>query len=203
MTDAAAALRGLGVVYFGNDWNAENRTSSHHGATRLAQRMPVLYVDSPGMRAPNASGRDLKKAWRKLALRHRIRIQPTVHIRRQSEQFVEPAIFVKNQLFQARNIQIRHGRTFFSLDGDYLASFGLSIIRDRRHGVQSVYLVRGETVLKFTLAEAFFEHNGEKVPQDAAPYLYRGKMMIPFRPVAEALHQITWKNNQKQLYAFA
>jgi len=67
MTDADTALRGLGVVYFGNDWNAENRTSSHHVAVRLAQRMPVLYVDSPGMRAPNASGRDLKKAWRKLA----------------------------------------------------------------------------------------------------------------------------------------
>lgn len=60
-------LHGLGVVYFGNDWNAENRTSSHHIATRLAGHVPVLYVDSPGMRAPNASGRDLKKAWRKLS----------------------------------------------------------------------------------------------------------------------------------------
>lgn len=67
MTDVDAALRGLGIVYFGNDWNAENRTSSHHVASRLAQRMPVLYVDSPGMRAPNASGRDLRKAWRKLS----------------------------------------------------------------------------------------------------------------------------------------
>lgn len=61
------ALDGLGVVYFGNDWNAENRTSSHHIATRLAGHLPLLYVDSPGMRAPNASGRDLKKAFRKLA----------------------------------------------------------------------------------------------------------------------------------------
>lgn len=67
MTDLDAALRGRGIVYFGNDWNAENRTSSHHVAVRLAQRMPVLYVDSPGMRAPNASGRDLRKAWRKLS----------------------------------------------------------------------------------------------------------------------------------------
>lgn len=67
MTDVDAALRGRGIVYFGNDWNAENRTSSHHVAMRLAQRMPVLYVDSPGMRAPNASGRDLRKAWRKLS----------------------------------------------------------------------------------------------------------------------------------------
>jgi len=67
MTDVAAAFRGLGVVYFGNDWQAENRTSSHHVAVRLARSMPVLYVDSPGMRAPGASGRDLRKALRKLA----------------------------------------------------------------------------------------------------------------------------------------
>ena len=66
MSDIDAALRGRGIVYFGNDWNAENRTSSHHVAARLAKRVPVLYVDSPGMRAPNASGRDLRKAWRKL-----------------------------------------------------------------------------------------------------------------------------------------
>ncbi len=62
----AAPLADYGIVYFGNDWYAENRTSSHHVATRLAQRLPVLYVDSPGMRAPNASGRDLKRAVRKL-----------------------------------------------------------------------------------------------------------------------------------------
>lgn len=57
---------GLGVVYFGNDWYAENRTSSHHIARRLAGRTRLLYVDSPGMRAPSASGRDLKRLWRKL-----------------------------------------------------------------------------------------------------------------------------------------
>lgn len=60
-------LDGMGVVYFGNDWHAENRTSSHHVALRLTRRMPVLYVDSPGMRAPSASGRDIKRALRKLA----------------------------------------------------------------------------------------------------------------------------------------
>ena len=61
-----AGLDGLGVVYFGNDWYAENRTSSHHVAARLAQRAPLLYVDSPGMRAPTASGRDLRRGLRKL-----------------------------------------------------------------------------------------------------------------------------------------
>ncbi|WP_130618216.1 glycosyltransferase [Dyella amyloliquefaciens] len=55
-----------GVVYFGNDWYAENRTSSHHVAIRLAATMPVLYVDSPGMRAPQASGRDVRRAFRKI-----------------------------------------------------------------------------------------------------------------------------------------
>ena len=67
MSEGHPSLQGLGIVYFGNDWHAENRTSSHHLATRLAQRMPLLYVDSPGMRAPSASGRDLGKAVRKLA----------------------------------------------------------------------------------------------------------------------------------------
>ncbi len=60
-------LHGLGIVYFGNDWHAENRTSSHHVAARLAKAAPLLYVDSPGMRAPSASGRDFKRALRKLA----------------------------------------------------------------------------------------------------------------------------------------
>ncbi|MHA6203858.1 glycosyltransferase [Dyella soli] len=69
-------LEPYGVVYFGNDWYAENRTSSHHVAARLASVLPVLYVDSPGMRAPQASGRDFRRALRKLreALRAPLRI---------------------------------------------------------------------------------------------------------------------------------
>lgn len=78
MSEGHPSLRGLGIVYFGNDWHAENRTSSHHVATRLAQRMPLLYVDSPGMRAPSASGRDLGKAVRKLGamLRKPVQVSP-------------------------------------------------------------------------------------------------------------------------------
>ena len=57
----------IGIVYFGNDWFAENRTSSHHIAQRLAQRFQVIYVDSPGMRAPSATGRDFRRLARKLA----------------------------------------------------------------------------------------------------------------------------------------
>ena len=55
------------VIYFGNDWFAENRTSSHHIAEHLARRTSVLYVDSPGLRAPKARGRDVRKVGRVLA----------------------------------------------------------------------------------------------------------------------------------------
>ena len=54
------------IVYFGNDWFAENRTSSHHIARRLSERHPVLYIESPGFRAPKANMRDAKKLWKKL-----------------------------------------------------------------------------------------------------------------------------------------
>jgi len=62
-----ASLEEFGVIYFGNDWFAENRTSSHHVAARLAERTRVLYVDSPGLRAPKATGRDVRKLQRKLS----------------------------------------------------------------------------------------------------------------------------------------
>ena len=63
-----ASLRDFDVVYFGNDWFAENRTSSHHVAAQLARRTRVLYVDCPGLRAPKATGRDLRKLQRKLLM---------------------------------------------------------------------------------------------------------------------------------------
>jgi glycosyltransferase involved in cell wall biosynthesis len=60
-------LRDYSVVYFGNDWFAENRTSSHHIARRLGKLVPVLYIETPGSRGPQTSARDLRKLWRKLA----------------------------------------------------------------------------------------------------------------------------------------
>jgi len=57
---------GRGIVYFGNEWYAENRTSSHHIARRLAPHVRLLYVDSPGMRAPVISGHDFRRIFRKL-----------------------------------------------------------------------------------------------------------------------------------------
>lgn len=66
MTEPASPLGARGIVYFGNDWFAENRTSSHHIAVRLARTAPLLYVSSPGLRAPQASGRDFGRMLRKL-----------------------------------------------------------------------------------------------------------------------------------------
>jgi glycosyltransferase involved in cell wall biosynthesis len=54
------------ILYFGNDWFAENRTSSHQIARWLARRCRVFYLECPGLRAPKSSGRDLKKIWTKL-----------------------------------------------------------------------------------------------------------------------------------------
>lgn len=67
---AVAPAAGLGpdtvVLYFGNDWFAENRTSSHQLARQLAKRFRVFYVECPGWRAPRGSGRDLKKMFVKV-----------------------------------------------------------------------------------------------------------------------------------------
>ena len=62
-----SSLRDYSVVYFGNDWFAENRTSSHHIARRLGKMVPVLYIETPGSRSPQKSARDVRKLWRKLA----------------------------------------------------------------------------------------------------------------------------------------
>jgi hypothetical protein len=57
---------GPAILYFGNDWFAENRTSSHHIARWLARGHRVYYIECPGLRAPQKSGRDMKKIWTKL-----------------------------------------------------------------------------------------------------------------------------------------
>jgi glycosyltransferase involved in cell wall biosynthesis len=55
------------ILYFGNDWYAENRTSSHHIARWLAKDYSVYYVECPGLRAPQGSSRDIKKIAQKLS----------------------------------------------------------------------------------------------------------------------------------------
>lgn len=54
------------ILYFGNDWFAENRTSSHQIARWLSKGHRVYYLECPGLRAPKGSGRDLKKIGVKL-----------------------------------------------------------------------------------------------------------------------------------------
>jgi glycosyltransferase involved in cell wall biosynthesis len=54
------------ILYFGNDWSAENRTSSHHIAEQLSKNHRMIYVECPGLRAPSMSGRDLRKIFSKL-----------------------------------------------------------------------------------------------------------------------------------------
>jgi glycosyltransferase involved in cell wall biosynthesis len=56
------------ILYFGNDWSGENRTSSHHVARWLARRYRVIYVECPGLRAPKGTGRDLRKLATKVRL---------------------------------------------------------------------------------------------------------------------------------------
>ena len=56
------------ILYFGNDWFAENRTSSHHIARQLAEEgYQVYYIECPGLHIPQGTGRDLKKIGAKLA----------------------------------------------------------------------------------------------------------------------------------------
>src|SRR5688572_20035572 len=70
----------FGIVYFGNEWFAENRTSSHHLARQLQKSATVLYVDSPGMRPPNMSGRDIRRIFTKVAqfVRKPVRLSPSL-----------------------------------------------------------------------------------------------------------------------------
>ncbi len=53
-------------VYFGNDWFAENKTSSHHIANRLASDHNLLYVECPGLRMPQGNKRDIRKLFAKM-----------------------------------------------------------------------------------------------------------------------------------------
>jgi glycosyltransferase involved in cell wall biosynthesis len=54
------------ILYFGNGWFTENRTSSHHVARRLGVDHEVHYFECPGLRAPSGSARDLRKIRKQL-----------------------------------------------------------------------------------------------------------------------------------------
>ncbi len=65
-TDSTIPAQLPAILYFGNDWFAENRTSSHQIARFLARHYRLYYIECPGLRAPKGSGRDLLKIWRKV-----------------------------------------------------------------------------------------------------------------------------------------
>jgi len=54
------------ILYFGNDWFGDNRTSSHHIARLLGEKHKIVYVECPGLRAPKGSSRDIKKLFSKV-----------------------------------------------------------------------------------------------------------------------------------------
>jgi glycosyltransferase involved in cell wall biosynthesis len=65
-TQHRTTLKEHSIIYFGNDWFGENRTSSHHIARHLSAVCDLLYVEVPGLRAPALNARDVRKLWRKL-----------------------------------------------------------------------------------------------------------------------------------------
>lgn len=54
------------IFYFSNDWNSDNRTSSHHIAEQLSKYNRVFYLETAGLRAPRANARDIKRIFLKL-----------------------------------------------------------------------------------------------------------------------------------------
>jgi len=55
------------VLYFGNEWGADNRTSSHHIASRLMRDYNFVYIESPGLRSPQFTKHDVMRVFKKLA----------------------------------------------------------------------------------------------------------------------------------------
>jgi len=76
------ASLGHPIVYFGNDWNADNRTSSHHVAEQLARKDTVLYVEAGGVRTPKANSHDTTRMVRKLikGLKGIREVEPNLHV---------------------------------------------------------------------------------------------------------------------------
>jgi glycosyltransferase involved in cell wall biosynthesis len=75
-------LKNEEIIYVGNDWFADNRTSSHQIARLLAQHNRMLYVEAAGQRAPKASKRDIGKIFRKLktAFADPVRLDNGMHL---------------------------------------------------------------------------------------------------------------------------
>jgi glycosyltransferase involved in cell wall biosynthesis len=54
------------IVFFANDWNADNKTSSHQIASILGKDNRILFVEAGGMRTPGANAHDFKRIFQKI-----------------------------------------------------------------------------------------------------------------------------------------
>src|SRR5437764_12762416 len=61
-----AQIRGRDILCFSHDWTGDPLSKTHL-MRLLARENRVLWVNSIGYRAPTASARDVKRAFRKLA----------------------------------------------------------------------------------------------------------------------------------------
>lgn len=61
-------LKNKNIIYFSNDWRTDHKTSSHHIARELLKENKILYIETGGMRKPQASGRDIKRIFSRLIL---------------------------------------------------------------------------------------------------------------------------------------
>jgi len=65
---SSSPLTGENIVIFSSDdWASGLKTSKYHVARQLARHKRVLFVNSIGLRAPTASGRDIGRIFKKLA----------------------------------------------------------------------------------------------------------------------------------------
>jgi len=55
------------IIFSSDDWASGLKTSKYHIALHLARRNRVLFVNSVGLRAPTATGRDMGRMLKKLA----------------------------------------------------------------------------------------------------------------------------------------
>jgi glycosyltransferase involved in cell wall biosynthesis len=70
------------IIFSSDDWASGLKTSKYHIARGLARHNRVLFINSVGLRAPSATGRDLKRAVHKLAscLRGAIAVPEGLHV---------------------------------------------------------------------------------------------------------------------------
>jgi glycosyltransferase involved in cell wall biosynthesis len=70
------------IIYFSNDWNADNKTSGHHIADQLKKNNRLFYIEASGLRAPSASTHDLGRIFSKIAafVKGPRKVEDNVHV---------------------------------------------------------------------------------------------------------------------------